>query len=350
MPTPNNNPTARPVLVLGAGSWGCALAQHLCAKGLETRLWEVDSAEARRLSRERTVPGKLEDFSLDEKVQVGSVLAELLEGAGAAVFVVPSKYVRATASAVARALEGAAPPPLLISCAKGLEKDSLAPMSRIVGEELGVEDTVALSGPSHAEEVAAGLPTTVVAASRDLGKAEETQALFNSDRFRVYTSEDIVGVELGGALKNVIAIACGAAAGLGFGDNTMAALVTRGLAEISRLGVAMGADPLTFAGLSGIGDLIVTCASRHSRNRRLGLALAAGKTLEQGLKEIGMVVEGVETAGTISALKEKYRVDMPIATQVARCLFEGVPVAEAVVSLMMRDPKPEWEFDREPGV
>ena len=168
--------------------------------------------------------------------------------------------------------------------------------------------------------------------------------LFMTPRFRVYTSNDLIGVELGGALKNVLAIASGAATGMGFGDNTMAALVTRGLAEMTRLGVAMGADPLTFAGLSGIGDLIVTCASRHSRNRRLGIELAKGACLEEALQKIGMVVEGVETARTVNALKERYGVEMPIATQIAKTLFEGVPVKEAVHSLMLREPKPEQEF------
>ena len=343
---PPEPPYPEKVLVLGGGSWGCALAQHLAGKGIETRLWEINPPEALRLDKDRTLPGKLDDFHLDPRVRVGSDLPELLPGADALVFVVPSKFFRSTAQAVKAALPPGIVPGWVVSCSKGLERETLSTMTQILTQELGGQTPVALSGPSHAEEVAAGLPTTVVAACRDLDLAERTQNLFLSDRFRVYTSQDILGVELGGALKNVIAIACGAAAGLGFGDNTMAALVTRGLAEISRLGVAMGADPLTFAGLSGIGDLIVTCASRHSRNRRLGLALAAGKSLDQALEEIGMVVEGVETAKTVSALQEKYGVDVPIATQVARCLFEGVPVDKAVRSLMMRDPKPEWDFNQ----
>jgi glycerol-3-phosphate dehydrogenase (NAD(P)+) len=181
----------------------------------------------------------------------------------------------------------------------------------------------------------------VTVACKETSLAGRAQALFLAPTFRVYTSEDVVGVQLGGALKNVIAIAAGAAAGMGFGDNTMAALVTRGLAEISRLGIAMGADPLTFAGLSGMGDLIVTCASNHSRNRRMGIALAKGKTLEEGLREIGMAVEGVETAKSVRPLVAKYGVEMPICEQVARTLFDGVPATEAVKVLMLREPKPE---------
>ena len=332
------------VSLLGAGSWGCALAALLAGKGIRVRLWEFDRSEAERLARERTLPGKLADFHLPDTVEVTPVLVDALEDAEALVFVVPSAFFRNTAKSVREALGDRPCPDLVVTCSKGLEVGTLAPTSRILTDELGVASPVALSGPSHAEEVSVGLPTTVTAASEDPERGRQAQELFFTQTFRVYTSTDVLGVELGGALKNVLAIACGAASGLGFGDNTMAALITRGLAEMTRLGTAMGADPLTFAGLSGIGDLIVTCASRHSRNRRLGLALAEGLSLDEALAEIGMVVEGVETARTVDALKERYEVEMPISTQVAAVLFEGIPVKEAVTSLMLRDPKPERDI------
>jgi len=335
---------SKKICVLGAGSWGCVLSNLLTENGHRVGLWEIDPKEADRLAGERTLPGRLEDFTLAEPVRVGSLLGDLLTEVEALVFVVPCRHFRETARLVLQTLGGPLAPELAVSCSKGLERDTLCPMTRILSEELGVPHPAALSGPSHAEEVAVELPTTVVAASEDPEVARQVQDLFMTPRFRVYTSTDLIGVELGGALKNVLAIASGAASGMGFGDNTMAALATRGLAEMTRLGVAMGADPLTFAGLSGIGDLIVTCASRHSRNRRLGIALAKGATLEDALRQIGMVVEGVETARTVNALKERYGVEMPIATQIARTLFEGVPVQEAVRALMMRDPKPELDF------
>jgi len=333
-------PKRETILVLGAGSWGGALCQVLDRKGHEVRLWEIDPTEANRLSSERSLPGKLDGFRLPETVQVGSSLEELARGITALVWVVPSQFFRSTAEKIKLATSTPLPD-LTVSCTKGLERKTLHTMTGVLEEVLEAKNPVALSGPSHAEEVALGLPTTVTVASMDHSLAERAQELFNTPTFRVYTSEDPIGVQLGGALKNVIAIAAGAASGMGFGDNTMAALVTRGLAEISRLGIAMGADPLTFAGLSGMGDLIVTCASHHSRNRRMGIALAQGKTLDQGLKEIGMAVEGVETAKSIRPLAEKYGVEMPICEQVARTLFDGVPATEAVKTLMLREPKPE---------
>lgn len=331
-----------PVAMLGAGSWGATLAHLLAEKGLAVRLWSHTPENAARLAEERTLPGKLPGFQLSRAVTVSHSLDQTLDGATTLVVAVPSRHFRATAATVrktvgARGFRDA----LAVTATKGFEFGTLKPMTSILSEELGVEHPVALSGPSHAEEVCRGLPTTVVAASRSLETAQAVQDLFRTPRFRVYTSNDLVGVELGGALKNVIAIAAGGAAGMGFGDNTMAALVTRGLAEIARLGVAMGADPLTFAGLSGLGDLVVTCASPHSRNRRLGIALARGATLEEALREIGMAVEGVETARSVQALTTRHGIEMPIASQVAETLFGGVPVQEAVTALMLRDPKPE---------
>ncbi len=336
-------PPRETVLVLGAGSWGATLAHLLAEKGLPVRLWSHREDHAVRLARERTLPGKLEDFRLSDKVEVGHLLQSLLEGVTTLVFATPSRYVRETAFKVRLVVGEGTQSLCAVSAAKGVEYDTLKPMSTLILEELGISNPVALSGPSHAEEVWRGLPTTVVAASCDPNMARRVQDLFLTSRFRVYTSVDLTGVELGGALKNLVAIAAGAAAGMGFGDNTMAALVTRGLAEMTRLGVAMGADPLTFAGLSGLGDLVVTCASRHSRNRRLGLALAQGKNLTQALEEIGMEVEGVQMARSAKALAYKWGVEMPIAAQVAETLFEGVPVKDAVRALMLRDPKSELE-------
>ena len=329
------------VLVLGAGSWGATLAHLLAEKGIPVRLWSHREDHANRLSRERTLPAKLEGFTLSDQVVVDHRLSALLEGVTTLVFATPSRHVRETASKVKMSWPYRAESVCVVSAAKGVEYESLKPMSVLVSEELEISSPVALSGPSHAEEVWRGLPTTVVAASHDSVMAQRVQDLLLTPRFRVYTSHDLTGVELGGALKNLVAIAAGAAAGMGFGDNTMAALVTRGLAEMTRLGVAMGADPLTFAGLSGLGDLVVTCASHYSRNRRLGMALAHGIHLSQALEEIGMEVEGVQMARSAKALAARWGVEMPIASQVAETLFEGVPVAEAVGALMLRDPKSE---------
>lgn len=331
-------------VVFGAGSWGSALAHLLASKGVPTSIWSFSEQEACQLSQERTLPSKLPGFSLHKDIVISSKLDLLLEKATVLVFAVPSCFTRSTAVQVGQALGDRARGCCVVSASKGFEMETLKSMSTVLGEELDTPSLVALSGPTHAEEVVLGLPTTVVAASRRMEAACRAQSLFMAPSFRVYTSEDVLGVELGGALKNLVAIAAGAAAGMGFGDNTMAALVTRGLAEITRLGVAMGADPLTFSGLSGLGDLVVTCASRHSRNRRLGIALAAGKTLDEALKEIGMVVEGVEMARSVKSLVQRYGVEMPIAVQVAETLFEGVPVKEAVRALMLRDPKPEVQI------
>lgn len=333
-----------PVLVLGGGSWGATLADLLARQNHTVRLWEFDPKAVLQLRQQRCLPGKLEDFTLAPGVQVDTDLEALADGVTTFVMVVPSRFMRATAQRL-RATLPANADPLVVSCSKGLDPDNQERMSQVLQAELAIPYPVVLSGPSHAEEVSRQLPTTVVAASQSPELAAQVQDLFMTNRFRVYTADDVVGVELGAALKNVVAIAAGAAAGMGFGDNTMAALVTRGLAELSRLGVAMGARPLTFAGLSGMGDLVVTCASRHSRNRRLGMALARGLSLDEALQEIGMVVEGVETARSIQALQNRWKVEMPIARQVARVLFEGLPVDEAVNALMLRDPKPEPEFE-----
>ena len=230
---------------------------------------------------------------------------------------------------------------IVVNVAKGIEEKTLNTLSQVLEEELPGADVAVLSGPSHAEEVSRGLPTTCVAGARSRKTAEYVQSLFMSEVFRVYTSPDVLGIELGGALKNVIALAAGIADGLGYGDNTKAALITRGIAEIARLGTAMGGKFETFCGLSGIGDLIVTCASMHSRNRRAGILIGKGYTMEEAMKEVQMVVEGVYSAKAALALARKYYMAMPIIEQVNQVLFEGKPASEAVKELMLRDPREE---------
>ena len=230
---------------------------------------------------------------------------------------------------------------LIVSVAKGIEEKTLMTMSQQIEEELPMANVAVLSGPSHAEEVSRGIPTTVVAGAKDRQTAEHIQNLFMSSVFRVYTSPDILGIELGGALKNVIALAAGTADGLGYGDNTKAALITRGIAEIARLGIKMGGKPETFYGLTGIGDLIVTCASMHSRNRKAGYLMGQGYTMEEAMKEVQMVVEGVYSAKAALELSRKYQVEMPIVEQVNKVLFENKNAEEAVKELMLRDKKIE---------
>ena len=258
---------------------------------------------------------------------------------------VPSMFIRQTARKMKTYLQ---PGQVIVNVAKGIEEGSLMTMSQVIESELPGALVAALSGPSHAEEVSLGLPTTCVAGAHKRSVAELVQGIFMSGVFRVYTNPDLLGIELGGSLKNVIALAAGIADGLGFGDNTKAALITRGIAEISRLGIAMGSRAETFAGLTGIGDLIVTCASMHSRNRRAGILIGQGYSMDEAMKEVHMVVEGVYSAKAARALSEKYQVSMPIVEQVNQVLFEGLPAKEAVTGLMLRDkctenPGMDWE-------
>jgi glycerol-3-phosphate dehydrogenase (NAD(P)+) len=320
------------IQVVGAGGWGLALARLLALNGHEVRLWcrDEDNPDALRESRQNPVllPGVL----LPESVDVCGYVDPDVE---IAVLAVPSHAMRAVAGGYPLS-----PKTIRVSVAKGIENGTLARMSQVL-EETAAGPVVALSGPSHAEEVARDLPASVVAAGKDAAACATVQRAFMSPVFRVYTSPDLVGVELGGSLKNVIAIAAGACDGLGLGDNAKAALITRGLAEIARLGVAMGADPLTFSGLSGMGDLIVTCASRHSRNRAVGEKIAQGSSLEKILSSSPMVAEGVRTTRSAWDLSSRYGVEMPIAGAVYSVLFEGADVREAVTGLMTREAKPE---------
>lgn len=333
------------VSVLGAGSWGTALAVMLHKNGHRVTVWSALPKEVEDLSRDREQKSKLPGVRIPEDIRITGDLNEAAEKKELLVLAVPSVFVRETS----RKLKGLIPDGQIIVCvAKGIEEKTLMTMTDIIEEELPEADAAVLSGPSHAEEAGKGIPTTCVAGARSQRTAERIQNIFMSETFRVYTSPDMLGIELGAALKNVVALAAGIADGLGYGDNTKAALITRGIAEISRLGMAMGGKFETFCGLSGIGDLIVTCASVHSRNRKAGYLIGQGYTMEAAMKEVQMVVEGVYSAKAARELAEKYRVEMPIIDQVNRVLFEGKPASEAVRELMLRDKKIEtgsglWE-------
>lgn len=328
------------VTVLGGGSWGTALAVLLAGKGHRVSVWEFYRERAEALRRDRENKAMLPGIRIPDQVLVTSDMAEAFRASEHTLVVVPSHGLRATAREAARYHS---PDRIVTVATKGLEEGSLQRMSEVAHEALGVDRSriAVLVGPSHAEEVSRGLPTTVVAASAEEATAEAVQEIFMTPTFRVYTNRDVVGVEMGVALKNVVAIAAGMCDGLGFGDNTKGALLTRGLAEITRLGVKMGARQETFSGLAGVGDLITTCISRHSRNRHVGEQLAAGKTLEEVLAGMVMVAEGVRTARSAVTLAERYGVEMPIASEVHRILFENKPVKQAIKDLMLRSRKPE---------
>lgn len=333
------------VSVLGAGSWGTALAVMLHGNHHRVTLWSALSDEVAQLRRDREQKGKLPGVHIPEDINITDCLEEAVKDREMLVLAVPSVFVRGTA----RQLSGLVPEGQLIVCvAKGVEEDTLMTMTDIIEQELPMVDAAVLSGPSHAEEAGKGIPTTCVAGAHTRQTAEHIQNLFMSETFRVYTSPDMLGIELGAALKNVVALAAGIADGLGYGDNTKAALITRGMAEISRLGIAMGGKIETFYGLSGIGDLIVTCASVHSRNRRAGYLIGQGCTMQEAMDQVKMVVEGVYSAKAARELAEKYQVEMPIIEQVNRVLFENKAPGEAVRELMLRDKKIEtsvlaWE-------
>ncbi len=322
------------VQVIGAGSWGLALARVLGLNGHTVRLWCRHEDKPEELRASRQSPIYLPGIRLPGNVDVST---EYRGGEAILVYAVPSHVMRL----VVRQFPPA-PDVIRVNVAKGIENETLSRMSQVIAEVGGPGPVLTLSGPSHAEEVGRGLPATVVAAGPDSVAAEVVQQAFTNDFFRVYTSPDIVGVELGGSLKNVIAIAAGTCDGLGLGDNAKAALITRGLAEMSRLGVAMGADPMTFMGLSGMGDLIVTCESRHSRNRAVGERVASGMSVDDAVSASPMVAEGVRTTKSALALGRKYGVDVPIIEQVHRVLFEGANPQKAVSELMSRDLKPEF--------
>lgn len=330
--------------VIGAGSWGTALASLLYKNGNKVTVWSILKEEVEMLSKEREHRDKLPGVKLPEDMEFTTDMQTAIEGKDVLILAVPSPYTRSTSKSMKNYVKEGQ---IVVNVAKGVEETTLMTLSEIIEEEVPQAEVAVLSGPSHAEEVGRGLPTTIVVGTKKRKTAEYLQNLFMSDVFRVYTSPDVLGIELGGSLKNVVALAAGIADGLGYGDNTKAALITRGITEIARLGVKMGAEFETFCGLTGIGDLIVTCASMHSRNRRAGMLIGKGCTMDEAMEEVKMVVEGVYSAKAAMGLAKKYEVQLPIIEQVNKVLFENKPAAEAVKELMLRDKKIEISQDWE---
>ena len=328
------------ISVLGAGSWGTALAVVLHKNGHEVTIWSIAQDEIDMLKKEREHKDKLPGVKIAEEIGLTTDLKEAISGRDMLVVAVPSPYIRSTAKSMAPYVEDGQ---LLVSVAKGIEEGTLMTLSAILEQEIPQAEVAVLCGPSHAEEVGIGLPTTLVAGAKRKETAELVQSTFMNEVLRVYTSPDVLGMELGASLKNVIALAAGMADGLGYGDNTKAALITRGISEIGRLALKMGAKYETLSGLTGIGDLIVTCASKHSRNRKAGMLIGEGYTMEEAMKEVKMVVEGVYSAKAAMELSAKYDVSMPIIEQVNEVLFDGKLAKEAVMDLMLRDKKPEHD-------
>ena len=327
------------IAVLGAGSWGTALAVVLARNGYRSFLWGHDAARMARIAHDRSNDRFLPGISFPEKLFLREDLPELARGCSRFLIAVPSEAFRATVEVVAA---HARPDAIVATATKGLEPGSGRLLSEVCGRMLGVRrHTGVISGPTFAREVGCGLPAAMTVASADLQTAETIATWLRNDHLRVYTSHDLVGVQLGGAVKNVMAIAPGISDGLGLGANARAALITRGLAEIGRLGKAMGASPETFMGLAGMGDLVLTCTDDQSRNRRVGLALGRGDALGATLAALGQVAEGVGTAREVRSLAGRLGVDMPITEQVCRVLFEGVAPQDAVAALLRREPKEE---------
>lgn len=327
--------------ILGAGGWGTALSLLLNRNGHDVDLWEFLPGYAEILDRTRLNPDFLPGVAIPDQVRITSDLDSAVTGKDVLLITVPSHVVRSVAGRIAPDHVGDA---VVVSASKGIENDSLLRMSQVLSaaiKGLPADRIVSLSGPSHAEEVSRGMPTVVVAASTSDASALRVQNIFRSPEFRVYTSSDVVGVELGGSFKNIIAIAAGISDGVGFGDNTKAAIMIRGIVEMTRLGVVMGAKPSTFAGLSGMGDLIVTCTSYHSRNRYVGEQIGRGKSLDEVLQGMKMVAEGVRTTRSVMDLARKHSVEMPITGEVFEILFNHKNPKQAVFDLMNRDPKAE---------
>ncbi len=329
------------IAILGAGSWGIAIANLLYQNNYKAKLWEFNPDDYQILLEHRTHPKKLPEAYIPDDILITNILNEAIADVEYIVLAVPSQRVRNVCLLLKPILKEM---PNFINLAKGVEVGSLLRVSEVVGETIPDFDRkrfAVLSGPSHAEEVAKDMPTSIVAASSNPELAKSVQRIFSSDTFRVYRSSDLIGVELGGSLKNIIAIASGILHGLGLGDNTAGALITRGLAEITRLGVKLGAEAETFAGLSGIGDLIATCLSKHSRNRYVGERIGRGEKLQAILDSMVMVAEGVYTCQSAQELSEKYQVEMPITNEVYQVLFKNKSPREAVTDLMTRTLKKE---------
>jgi len=327
------------ISVIGSGGWGTAISILLAENGHAVRMWSYDAAECESLIKHKEHHRFLPGAKIPQEVQHTT---DLLSCAAADIIVcaLPSFAIRQTMKQFAPVVPNGQ---IIVNISKGLEIDSLLTLSAVLREELRDCEIAVMSGPSHAEEVAQKKPTTNVVAATNIKTANMVQDAFMNPYFRVYTHDDILGVELGGSLKNSIAICAGISDGLGFGDNTKAALMTRGMYEITRLGVAMGAKEETFGGLSGIGDLIVTCTSMHSRNRRAGILIGQGKTMDQVHAEVGPVIEGINTCRAAKQLADKLGIEMPIINQAYAVLFEGKPAKEATMSLMGRDKKHETQ-------
>ena len=324
--------------VMGAGSWGTALALLLHGNGHQVSVWSIDASEVKMLSEEREHKLKLPGVKIPEDMYFSTNMEEIIKDKDFLVLAVPSTFTRGTAKNMSPYVKDGQ---IIVDVAKGIEESTLMTLSQQISQEIPHANVAVLSGPSHAEEVGRGLPTTVCVGARTKETAEYLQQMFSNEVFRVYTSPDMLGMELGGSLKNVIALAAGIADGMGYGDNTKAALITRGIAEIARLGVKMGGAIETFSGLAGIGDLIVTCASVHSRNRKAGYLMGQGLSMQEAMDEVHMVVEGVYSAKAAKKLGEKYGVSMPIVDKVNEVLFEGKDPHEAVNELMLRDSRAE---------
>ena len=324
--------------VIGAGSFGIALAFLLSNNGHDVTVWSRSQASVDKLIAYHGNEEKLPGVILNDSVKFTSSMQQAVSGKDMVVLVVPSAHMRETVKLIAPFIDtDSDEQPIIVNCTKGIEESTLMVMSDVILDELPGARVCVLSGPSHAEEVGKKLPTTIVVGAFDKETAKEVQNVFMNDVFRVYISPDMLGIEIGAALKNVIALAAGMADGYGLGDNAKAALITRGIAEISRLGMAMGGKFESFAGLSGIGDLVVTCASMHSRNRRAGILIGQGKSMQEAMDEVKMVVEGVYSAKAALALARQYDVDMPIIQGVNEILFEGKSVEEGITELMIRE-------------
>ena len=326
--------------IVGAGSWGTALAVLLANNGHDVTVWSYNSSEVLELSHSFENKRKLPGVIIPSSVSFTDDVAFAVKNKDVVITVVPSIHIKNTAKLIAPYVsEGQ----VIVNASKGIDSKTLMTISEQIQTEIPNVQVAVLSGPSHAEEVGKGLPTTCVIGANSESVAKSLQEIFMSDVFRVYTSTDIVGIEVGASLKNVIALAAGIADGLGYGDNTKAALITRGIAEITRLGIKMGGKPETFAGLAGIGDLIVTCASQHSRNRRAGVLIGQGYSAEDAMKEVNMVVEGVYSARAALALSKRYDESMPIVEQINEVLFNNKNPEVAVKELMLRDCRPEHQ-------
>ncbi len=324
------------IAIIGSGSWGVALATHLANMGHNVKIWSFLEEERDLINNDKKCKF-LPNLTLPQVIMCSTDFKEVIEGADFILHVTPSKFTRDTFKQYKQYV-GKTP---IIICSKGFEKETMKTLDEVILDELPEARVGALSGPSHAEEVSIAIPTVLVMASKDKEVRELVQDAFMCSHMRVYTSEDIKGVELGGALKNIIAFCAGVAAGVGFGDNTFAALITRGLGEISRLGVALGGQKDTFFGLSGLGDLIVTCLSEHSRNRRAGKLIGQGKTLEEAKKEVGMVIESIDNIDVAYALSQKYNIEVPIINTAYDVIYNKLDAKEAVEKLMTREKKME---------